>query len=41
MGPRTGLQDVEKRKHLPQPELKLRALGRPVRSQLLYRLTKL
>jgi hypothetical protein len=39
VGPRTGLDDVEKRKFLPSPGLKLRALGRPARSQSLYRLS--
>jgi hypothetical protein len=36
--PRAGLDDVEKRKFLPPPGLKLRPLGRPARSQSLYRL---
>jgi hypothetical protein len=38
VGPRRGLDDVERRRilHLPRPEL--RPLGRPVRSQSLYRL---
>jgi hypothetical protein len=35
---RAGLDDVEKRKHLALPGLQLRSLGRPARSQLLYRL---
>jgi hypothetical protein len=38
VGPRTGLDDVEKRKILPSPGLELRLLGRPARSQSLYRL---
>jgi hypothetical protein len=29
VGPRTGLDDVEKRKFLPLPRLELRHLGRP------------
>jgi hypothetical protein len=36
--PRAGLYDMENRKFLPPPELKLRPVGRPVRSQSLYRL---
>jgi hypothetical protein len=36
VGPRTGLDDVEKRKFLPLPGLELRPLGR---SQQLYRLS--
>jgi hypothetical protein len=36
--PRTGLDDVEKRKFLILPGLELRFLGRPFRSQSLYRL---
>jgi hypothetical protein len=36
--PGTGLNDMEKRKFLPLPRLKLRSLGRPARSQWLYRL---
>jgi hypothetical protein len=36
--PRTGLDDVEKRKFLTLPVLELRPLGRPARSQSLYRL---
>jgi hypothetical protein len=39
MGPRTGLDDLEKRKFLPTPGLELRPLGRPARSQSLYRLS--
>jgi hypothetical protein len=38
MGPRTGLDDVEKRKFLTLQGHELRSLGRPDRSQLLYRL---
>jgi hypothetical protein len=34
--PRAGLDDVEKRKILPLPGLKIRPLGRPVSSQSLY-----
>jgi hypothetical protein len=37
VGPRTGLDDV-KRKILSLPGLELRPLGRPARSQSLYRL---
>jgi hypothetical protein len=37
-GPRTGLDDVKKRKFLTLPGLELRPLGRPARSQSLYRL---
>jgi hypothetical protein len=37
MGPRAGLDSVEKRKFFTLPGLKLRPLGRPARSQL-YRL---
>jgi hypothetical protein len=33
VGPRAGLQDLEKRKFLTLPGLELRPLGRPVRSQ--------
>jgi hypothetical protein len=36
--PRSGLDDVEKRKFLTLPGLELRPLGRPARSQSLYRL---
>jgi hypothetical protein len=36
---RAGLEDVEKRKFLTLPGLELRPLGRPPRSQLLYRLS--
>jgi hypothetical protein len=38
VGPRAGLEDVEKRKFLPPPGLELRSLGRPARSESLYRL---
>jgi hypothetical protein len=38
VGPRTGLDAVERRKILPVPELELRPFGRPARSQSLYRL---
>jgi hypothetical protein len=38
VGPRTGLDDVEKRKFLTLPGLELRPLCRPARSQSLYRL---
>jgi hypothetical protein len=37
--PRVGLDDVEKRKFFTLPGLELRPLGRPVRSQSLYRLS--
>jgi hypothetical protein len=33
VGPRAGLDDMEKWKFLPPPGLKLRPLGRPARSQ--------
>jgi hypothetical protein len=36
--PRAGPDDMEKRKFLPPPGLELRPLGRPARSQSLYRL---
>jgi hypothetical protein len=36
--PRVGLDDVEKRKFLTLPGLELRPLGRPARSQSIYRL---
>jgi hypothetical protein len=36
--PRAGMDDVERRKLLPLPELELRSIGRSARSQLLYRL---
>jgi hypothetical protein len=35
---RASLDELEKRKFLPPPGLKLRPIGRPVRSQSLYRL---
>jgi hypothetical protein len=38
LGTRTGLDDVERRKTLPLPELEPRPLGSTVRSQPLYRL---
>jgi hypothetical protein len=38
VGPRTGLDDVEKNKFLTLPGLELRPLGRPARNQSLYRL---
>jgi hypothetical protein len=38
VGPRAGLDDVEKRKFLTIPGLELRPLGRPARSQSLYQL---
>jgi hypothetical protein len=38
VGPRAGLDVVEKKKLLTLPGLELRPLGRPVRSQSLYRL---
>jgi hypothetical protein len=38
VGPRTGLEDMERRKVLPLPGLELRPLDRPARSQSLYRL---
>jgi hypothetical protein len=38
VGPRTGLDDMEKRKFLTLTVLELRSLGRPARSQSLYRL---
>jgi hypothetical protein len=37
--PRARLDDVEKRTFLILPELELRPLGHPARSQLLYRLS--
>jgi hypothetical protein len=36
--PRAGLDAVEKRKFLTLPDLELRPVGRPARSQSLYRL---
>jgi hypothetical protein len=38
VGPRAGLDEVEKRKFLTLPGLELLPLGRPARSQSLYRL---
>jgi hypothetical protein len=38
VGPRAGMDDVEKRKFLTLPGLELRPLDRPARSQSLYRL---
>jgi hypothetical protein len=38
MDPRASLDDVEKRQFLTLLELELRPLGRPARSQSLYRL---
>jgi hypothetical protein len=38
VGPRACLEDVEKRRFLTLPGLELRTLGRPARSQSLYRL---
>jgi hypothetical protein len=38
VGPRSGQDEVEKRKFLTPPELELRPLRRPARSQSLYRL---
>jgi hypothetical protein len=38
VGPRAGLDDVEKRKFLTLPGLELLTRGRPARSQSLYRL---
>jgi hypothetical protein len=39
VGPRAGLDDVEKIKLLTLPELELRPLSGPARSQSLYRLS--
>jgi hypothetical protein len=36
--PRSGLDDVEKRKFLTLPGLEIRPLGRPASSQSLYRM---
>jgi hypothetical protein len=36
VGPRAGLDDLEKRKYLTPPGLELLTLGRPTRSQSLY-----
>jgi hypothetical protein len=38
VGPKAGLDDMEERKFLPILGLELRPLGRPARSQSLYRL---
>jgi hypothetical protein len=38
VGPRAGLDAVEKRKFLTLPELEFQPLGRPARGQSLYRL---
>jgi hypothetical protein len=38
MGPRAGLEDIEKRKFLDPPRLDLRPHGRRARTQSLYRL---
>jgi hypothetical protein len=38
VGPRTGLDDVEKRKFLPLPGLELRPLCRSARNKSLYRM---
>jgi hypothetical protein len=38
VGPRAGLDDVEKRKFLALPGLEIEPLGRPAGSQSLYRL---
>jgi hypothetical protein len=38
--PGPGLDDVEERKFLTLPGIELRPLGRPARSQSLYRLRK-
>jgi hypothetical protein len=39
VGPRASLDSVEKRKFFILPGLELRPLGRPARSQSLYRLS--
>jgi hypothetical protein len=39
LGPKTGMEDVERRKILPIPWLELWSLGRPARNQSLYRLS--
>jgi hypothetical protein len=36
--PRVGLEEAERRKILPLPGLELRPIGRPARTQSLYRL---
>jgi hypothetical protein len=38
MSPRAGLDDIDKRQFLTLPGLELRLLGRPARSQSLYRI---
>jgi hypothetical protein len=38
MGPRASLDDIDNRKFLTLSRLELRPLGRPARSQSLYRL---
>jgi hypothetical protein len=38
VGPRAGLDDVEKKKFLTLPGLEIRPLSRTIRSQSLYRL---
>jgi hypothetical protein len=38
VGPRTGLENMKKKKFLPLPGLELRLFGRPARRQSLYRL---
>jgi hypothetical protein len=38
VGPRAGLDDMEKLKFSPPPGLEFRPLGRPARSQSLHRL---
>jgi hypothetical protein len=38
VNPRAGLDDMENRKFLNLPGLELRPLGRPARSESLYRL---
>jgi hypothetical protein len=38
VGPRAGLDDVEKKKFLTLPRLELRPFDRPARRQSLYRL---
>jgi hypothetical protein len=40
VGPRTGLDDVERRNMLPLPGFELRPLYRPARSQSLYPLRR-
>jgi hypothetical protein len=39
VGPRTGLDDVEKKKFLTLPGLELQPFGRPTRRHSLYRLS--